>query len=402
MTRRSRSWGLAALGLLAAYASGCGAASRLSLGVRGHPESSSYEAPRLAGLATLRWRVELVVPVDLESRSRTRATPAVDVARGVVYVGGLDHGLHALRVSDGGELWRFHTLGPVEGTPVLDAGALYVGCNDGALYALDAITGRMRWRFATAAEVVHAPLVIGDSVYFVNADDTVFALNRATGEQRWRYRRDPPTGITGGGHAGLYKRGHALITGFSDGHVVALDPTDGTVTWDRDTSEDTENTTSANESHQAIDVDTTPVEVDGNLFAASYTAGLYALDPDGGGVRWRLDTLKDISALAEDGRHLYAVSATAGLLKLSPSDGSVVWARNLGSAALVRPMVVGALLFVSTGDAGLWAVRRSDGEPLQGLCPGGLYGQPAIVGRHLFVESNHSTVQAWVLGNDPE
>ncbi len=385
--------------LLAASSGGC---SSVSLGSRTRWESSGVEPPHVRALAELRWRLPLVTLTDLDARSRSRARPAYDPARGVLYVGGLDRGVHAIRARDGAVLWRFQTLGPVEGTPTLDRGTLYIGSTDGALYALDARTGQMRWRFATVAEIIHAPVVTGDSVYCVNADDTVFAVDRATGESRWRYHREPPGGITGGGHAGLLYDGHRLYTGFSDGRAVALHPSDGTPAWERDTSADSEAAEGANEAHRTIDVDTTPVLVDGNLFVASYTAGLYALDPEGGGVRWRVERLLNVSSLADDGRYVYATSASLGLVKVSAADGEVAWMRDLGSRAMQQPVARGGRLYVPSADASLWVLRTDDGEAITGLGPEGVSAAPLVTDSHVFFETNRGVVYAWrFFTNDP-
>ena len=383
-----RPWALAAL----TCALGCG---RVHLGSRGHFERSGAEPGVVSNLAGLRWRVPLVAFSDLDPRSRSRATPIYDPADAVVYVGSLDRGVYAIRAIDGAVLWRFQTLGGVEGTPTLRDGVLYVGSGDGALYALNARDGTMRWRFATVAEIVHAPIVDGDSVYVVNGDDTVFSINRSNGEQRWRYRREPPGGITGGGHAGLLHARNRLYTGFADGHIVALDPSDGAVVWERDTGVDSEGADGANEAHRTIDVDTTPVMADGNLFAASYTAGLYALDPDSGSVRWRLDRLLNVSAIAGDGRYLYVTSANSGLVKLSPGDGEIFWARDLGSRALAVPVVRDGLLFVSSAEAAVWVLRATDGEPIEGIGREGVSAPPFVTQSHVFFQSNRGVVQAW-------
>ncbi len=384
---------LAPLTLLLAASAAC--SSGLRLGSRTHWESSSTEPTRSHAVAELRWRLPLVTLTDLDARSRSRARPAYDPARGVLFVGGLDRGVHAIRARDGALLWRFQTLAPVEGTPTLDRGTVYIGSTDGALYALDARTGQMRWRFATVAEIIHAPIVAGDSVYCVNADDTVFAVNRTTGESRWRYRREPPGGITGGGHAGVLYDGHRLYTGFSDGRAVALDPADGTAIWERDTSTDSEAAEGATEAHRTIDVDTTPVLVDGNLFVASYTAGLYALDPAGGGVRWRVDRLLNISSLAHDDRYVYATSASLGLLKVSATDGEVAWMRDLGSRSMQQPVVRGGIVYVPSADTSMWVIRTRDGEAISGLGNEGVSGSPLVTDSHVFFETNRGVVYAW-------
>lgn len=354
--------------------------------------------PRTIGPLAMRWRVRLVEATALELHVRNRAAPTYDPGQGVVFIGGLDSALHALRANDGTELWRFQTLGPVEGTPVVSRGVVYVGADDGALYAIDTATGRMLWRFATVAEVVRPAVVTADSVYLVNADDTVFAVNRTSGSQRWRYHREAPGGITASGHAGLRLEGDRLYTGFSDGAVVAIDTGDGTPVWERDTSSDGDSPDGASDGHRAIDVDTTPVLLDGSLFAASQTQGLYALDPAGGGVRWRVEGLQAISGLATDGRDLYATSATLGLLRIDPTDGSVRWAQSLGSNALQEPWVEGETLLVPSSNQTLWVIRARDGEPLGGIGPVGVSGRPERAGDTLFTVSVTGVAYAWRYG----
>lgn len=368
----------------------------MQFGTRAHPDMNEAAPAWRHQLAAFQWRAPLVVTTDLEAHPRNRGMPAVDASRGIVYVGGLDHGVHALRADDGLAIWRFQTLGAVEGSVVVDRDTVFVGSDDGALYALDATTGSQRWRFATTAEVVRAPVVTADAVYVVNADDTVFAINRVTGEQRWRYHRDPPGGITASGHAGLLFARGKLFCGFSDGTVVAIEPGDGTANWERDTAADAAED-DANEAHRVIDVDTTPVLLDGTLFAASQSTGLYALDPVGGGVRWRLDWLKGASSLAADGRYLYATSSTLGLLKLDPSDGSVIWARDYGAGALQVLDGGNGLLLVPSASQALWLVRARDGEVLEGLGRGGVTGMPLRWGASLFFSTNLGVLQAYRL-----
>jgi outer membrane protein assembly factor BamB len=373
--------------------SGC---AGLKLGTRDRPDLNQVAPALRHDLARFQWRAPLVVATDLESHPRNRVIPAVDPERGLVYVGGLDSGIHALRADDGLPIWRFQTLGPVEGAVVLDRGMVFVGCNDGALYALDALTGVQRWRFATTAEVVRAPIVTADTVFLVNADDTVFAVNRGTGEQRWRYHREPPGGITASGHAGLLSARGKLYTGFADGTVVALDPGDGTATWERDTAADAEES-DATEAHRVIDVDTTPVLLEGSLFVASQSTGLYSLDPEGGGVRWRIDWMTAVSSLASAGRYLYATSSTLGLLKIDPSDGSVLWARDYGSGAMQVMDAGGGLLMVPSASQALWLVRARDGEVLEGLGRGGVTGMPVRAGNWIFFGTNLGALQAYRL-----
>ncbi len=152
----------------------------------------------------------------------------------------------------------------------------------------------------------------------------------------------------------------------------------------------------ANEAHRVIDVDTTPVLLDGSLFVASQSTGLYSLDPVGGGVRWRIDWLTAASSLASDGRYLYATSSTLGLLKLDPSDGTVLWARDYG-AGPCRSWTRAGCCWCPSASQALWLVRARDGEVLQGIGRGGVTGMPVRSGSWVFFGTNLGALQAYRL-----
>ena len=78
-----------------------------------------------------RWTASLGGQVD--------STPAV--VDGVVYVGDLDHTVHALNATTGANIWTFTTGAPVDGSPAVVDGIVYVGSEDGNLYALKADSG---------------------------------------------------------------------------------------------------------------------------------------------------------------------------------------------------------------------------------------------------------------------
>ncbi len=348
-----------------------------------------------AGIVRIDWHRRIADWTTIAYRPATRGGPAFDPVRHVVYVGSNDNGLYSLRSVDASVLWRFETLGRVDSTPVIDRDLVIFGSADGAVYALDAVTGRMRWRFATSAEVVHAPIVFNDTVYFVNANDIVMAISRADGTQRWRYRRTAPGGITLSGHAGLLRVAGRIYTGFSDGNVVALDAGDGSVAWEQDTSSDLENIEARNEAHEAIDVDTTPVVIGDIVYVASFTAGVYALDAVSGTRRWRRDDVLRVAGLGTDGHHLFAASATSGLVKLDPYDGTVLWARGLGGTVQGVVAVPGGILAVPMSERGMWFLRSTDGEPVDGLRPGSGFGSlPTVSGQQVFATSNGGEVYA--------
>ena len=244
--------------------------------------------------------------------------------------------------------------------------------------------------------MVGVPLIFNDLVYFVNGNDTVYAIVAHDGTSRWRWPAQPSGGISPVRHAGISRRENRVFAAFSDGNVVALDANDGSVIWAQDTSQDIENIEESNEAHTPIDVDTTPLVIGDTVYAASYTAGVYAFDVVGGTRRWRLDNVRNVSVLSTDGTALYAASATSGLVKIDAFDGSVEWARDLGTTSLMAVVPAGTgILAVTSADLGLWMVRESDGVVLDGLRPGtGFSSAPTISGNQIYLQSNGSVLYA--------
>jgi outer membrane protein assembly factor BamB/tetratricopeptide (TPR) repeat protein len=85
----------------------------------------------------------------------------------------------ALRVADGGELWRFYTGRHIFAPPTFAGDTLLFGADDGCFYALDAVSGAERWRAQIDERIVTQPRMDGDLVYVGERDGTVYAF-------RWR------------------------------------------------------------------------------------------------------------------------------------------------------------------------------------------------------------------------
>ena len=123
------------------------------------------------------------------ARPYERGASEIDVAHGRVFIGTSDHGLYALRASNGSAIWRFETLGVVQSEPLYDSDmdVVYFGSNDGALYAVHASDGRLVWRFESGAEVARQPVVVGEMRDFANGAAILFAIDRRTGKGIWHY-----------------------------------------------------------------------------------------------------------------------------------------------------------------------------------------------------------------------
>jgi outer membrane protein assembly factor BamB len=127
--------------------------------------------------------------------SRVISTPAIDTARGRLYVGACTATagvVIALDLSGGEVVFRKPLPKGILSSPaVRDDGVILVGCLDGRLYALDPETGAEHWVFqADAPYVFGSPIVdrIGN-VYVGDSDGTVYSISRE-GTRLWQLISD--------------------------------------------------------------------------------------------------------------------------------------------------------------------------------------------------------------------
>lgn len=346
-----------------------------------------------------------------------RGRPEIDAPRRRVFVPCSDGGLYALRVEDGSQIWRFATLAAVQSEPWYDAAddAVYFGSNDGALYKVAAKDGALLYRVETRAEVSRRPVRRGDTLYAVNANDTLLALDARTGKMKWNQHRTPAFGMEIAGHAGPALGKDQVYVAYSDGNVMAYALDDGSERWPAvDLSAEAEQQTGG-EPVKYLDVDTTPlVDQDGEnevVYVASYQAGVFALEAEGGTRIWSNDKVLGATDLllweqparpSPDGKGpgfparkiLLASSGITGLWALDPKDnGRTLWRRNLPEGGMTAPVPWQGALLVGTTRYGLFLFSPLDGAVIDGIDTGtGIAMTPAAHGRRAFVLTNGGTL----------
>jgi len=122
-------------------------------------------------------------------------------SQGVVYVGSQDGHLHALRASDGKQLWTSAAGGELHATPqvanglVIVSTAPFLGSDDPNttpthVLAFDATSGQQRWSYTFPPNQAdgYQPLLAGNgSVYTVSGDMRIDVLQAATGKLLQQY-----------------------------------------------------------------------------------------------------------------------------------------------------------------------------------------------------------------------
>lgn len=344
---------------------GCGAAGAPATNADnfGWVEQGDAYAPPGEGGFSVRWSKQLTdrwqaryLPVEL-------ASAAFDPKRKRVYIGTSEGNLFAFELN-GRRLFFYDAGAQIESQPAVDAttGEIYFPAVDGTLHAVTP-KGQPKWQTKLIGAVRTQPVLTEVAVYVVGENDTVTALARDDGRVLWTYQKEPVDEITIAGHAGMLLEDGRLYAAFTDGAVAALDPADGRLFWEMETSIDVE--LRPGNVPQFLDVDTTPVLRAGTLYIASFTAGLYALDAASGTVEWRDATFTGVTGLATAGRMLVVSSAKRGVSLLDLRTREVQWEKSPERGAPTAPTVTerGSVIYGETKGS-LLALSLSDGREI--------------------------------------
>ncbi len=386
----------ARIGVLAAVAAigGCGGAragTDWSFGWFGTEHERSYAGQ---GPLRVRWTERLTEPFEGAYLPVERAVAALDPGRNRVYVGSTAGQLYALSAT-GTRVYRYDAAGAIESQPALDAARdeLYVGTEQGEVHALRASDGQLRWRESVGGPIRQAPVLSGDAVYVVTDSDTVAALGREDGSPLWSYSRQAPEGFSITEHAGLTPAGGKILTGFTDGVVVALDAADGRVIWERDTSVDVDSEDAA--APRFIDVDTTPVVIGQTVYVASFAGGLYGLDLGSGTVLWHDQTITGVVAIAAAEDLLILASADSGVVAMD-TEREVRWRHALERGSPTEPVVAGRQILVGESGGSFLSLALDSGRETGRLEAGhGFTARASVRGGLGFVVSNGGNLLAF-------
>lgn len=159
---------------------------------RSDPAETALSPDTVSGLAP-RWR--------LDGLSAVTSTPAV--VGGVVYFGDWSGVFHALRASDGAEIWTRKVGSAIRPSPLVTADRVYVPESNALLHALNRDTGEIAWsaRLDTQpfVSIDSSPALAGDTLVIgvasfeqgIRKDDysfrgSVLGLDAGSGVERWR------------------------------------------------------------------------------------------------------------------------------------------------------------------------------------------------------------------------
>jgi len=270
--------------------------------------------------------------------------------------------LHAFNLTNEAPLWpeplKFdHALISGLAAPPRDTGLLVLVATagahlihgSGALLALDA-SGQVHWRWPAGPDMrrVSAPALAGDQVCVTADAHTLTLIDLADGVERARIHLE--VGASQCAPAVMEDVAYVPCRG---PHLLAVELPGGATRWRFDLETDAPTITW---------LDPTPLLVGQQLFTATSTGAVLALDAQEGKPLWQVQVGpagKRLGPLATDEARLF-VGARDGLHALDLADGHTRW--TLPRRVTAAPVALGGVVYVACHDHHLYALDAISGH----------------------------------------
>jgi outer membrane protein assembly factor BamB len=250
-------------------------------------------------------------------------------ADGVVYAADRKGTVKALNADDGKEVWSVNlaekdgwfsrTPALLSGGVTVSGGHVYIGSEKAQLYALNTSDGTVAWQTRVAGEALSRP--VSDGMVLVHTSNgQLQALNETDGAVKWTVNLDMPAlsarRIRSGDRLRRGDRGRRQRPRQRGIDAAGADDLAAAYFYGhRPTEIDRLN-----------DVDTTPIIVNGVVYALAYNGNLTALDLRSGQIMWKRE-LGSVNDFIVDGNRIYLVDQNDRLLALT-TDGGVTCGRK--------------------------------------------------------------------------
>ncbi|WJD49311.1 MULTISPECIES: outer membrane protein assembly factor BamB [unclassified Enterobacter] len=322
-------------------------------------------------------------------------------ADNVVYAADRHGTVKAVNAADGKEIWSvslaqksgFFSTSPalLSGGVTVAGGHVYIGSEKAQVYALNAADGSTAWQTKVAGEALSRPVVSDGVVLIHTSNGQLQALNEADGAVKWTVNLDMPALSLRGESAPATAYGAAIVGG-DNGRVSAVIMDKGQIIWQQRISQ----ATGATEIDRLSDVDTTPIVINGVVYALAYNGNLTALDLRSGQIMWKRE-LGSVNDFIIDGDRIYLVDQNDRVLALTTEGGVTLWTqsdllhRNLTTPALYNGSLVvgdseGYLHWINTADGRFVAQQKVDSS--------GFLTEPVVAEGKLLIQAKDGTLYA--------
>ncbi|XTZ39445.1 outer membrane protein assembly factor BamB [Salmonella enterica] len=322
-------------------------------------------------------------------------------ADGVVYAADRHGVVKAVSIDDGREIWSVN-LAEKEGwfssrAALLSGGVtvagdhLYVGSERAEIYALNTSDGSTAWKSRVAGEALSRPVVSDGLVLIHTSNGQLQALNESDGAVKWTVNLDMPSLSLRGESAPTTAFGAAIVGG-DNGRVSAVLMQQGQMIWQQRISQ----ANGPTEIDRLSDVDTTPVVVNGVVYALAYNGNMTALDLRSGQIMWKRE-LGSVSDFVVDGNRIYLIDQNDRVMALTNDGGVTLWTQNdLLHRNLTAPVLYNGYIVTGDSEGYVHWINVEDGRFVaqQKVDSSGFLTEPVVADGKLLIQAKDGTLYA--------
>jgi outer membrane protein assembly factor BamB len=295
--------------------------------------------------------------------------------------------ISAYDTQSGKQIWR-NTLKPkteddvvVGGGIAISNGLIYATNGYNELVALNPSSGGIVWRVPLPAPSRAAPTIHNNRVFVVTLDNRLLALNAQDGQKLWEVAAlNENSGLLGA--ASPAAQDGLVVSGFSSGEVMGLNPDTGASLWADNLSPAVRIGGLATLS----DIQALPVIDRDLVFAISFGGRMIALDAATGERRWQTD-INGADTPFVSGNAVFLISANNDLVCLDRNSGAIRWVQPLanyvGSKEDIQtslmwngPLLAGNRLILTGPNKNLIEVDPQNGQLLRRMKLSGTVARP--------------------------
>ena len=268
-----------------------------------------------------------------------------------VFQGNGKDGLVAYDKKTGQQLWRKDIEGGTNGA-VFHDGLLYFGGGDGVVYAVRATTGQDVWTYDVKFEVLQPPTFHKGSLYVIAGNNTVHAFNTQTGQRKWIYTRQgtfPPLNMYGGTPPLIYKDN--LLVGFSDGFLVSITQDQGILTWEKQINE-----------HGRFKNLYISLNRD-QVYVSAYEQNVSAWNAVDGSAVWVINQQGGSSPITVGQDDIFFSTSDGKVICADVRTGDVKWTHSLNNSMATQPLLLKNTLFIAQSNGPLLGLDLELGQP---------------------------------------
>jgi eukaryotic-like serine/threonine-protein kinase len=327
--------------------------------------------PAFGGGGPLHNLAPAIAEPPMKVRWTYHAADAVNAAPIIVddttYVADASGDLTALDLVRGTKRWSFHADGGFSAAPLSLGDSIYIGDLTGTFWAVNTATGQKRWSFDAQSSVHAGANTDGTNLLFGTDTGLILCLDPA-GQKRWSAQAD--------GRINAPPAIHHGIAAFSscDAHLHVLNLDDGKELFKTDLENLAPGSACASDSA---------------FFVGTDQGHVLAVNASDGKVQWHFDQIADHAmvysspALSDD--TLVIGARDQKVYALRTSDGTLKWSLPTGADVDASPVISAGRVYVPSKDRRLYVLNLSDGKVLWTFETARPVSAPVAIGRGVLV-----------------